>query len=81
MAYPLIMETPDHTSCVVSIGIDIPKGNIFMFENYWMEHDQFIDVVAHGWPILVNCIDKAKGHHCKVLEFEKSSKGMVGTVI
>jgi hypothetical protein len=37
-ATSMVMETSDHTPCVISIATDIPKGNIFRFENYWMEH-------------------------------------------
>lgn len=45
---------------MVSVGTDISKGNIFRFENYWMEHEQFINVVAHGWSVPVQHSDKAK---------------------
>jgi hypothetical protein len=31
-----------------------------MFENYWLEHDQFMEVVAHGWNIPVQQQDAAK---------------------
>jgi hypothetical protein len=29
--------------------LQIPKANIFQFENYWIEHPGFIDVVTIAW--------------------------------
>jgi hypothetical protein len=59
-AVGLVMEPSDHVPCVISISTNIPKGNIFRFENYWMEHENFIDVVAHGWSLPVEQAHKAK---------------------
>jgi len=33
----LVSEVSDHTPCLVQVETKIPKGNIFRFENYWME--------------------------------------------
>jgi endonuclease/exonuclease/phosphatase family metal-dependent hydrolase len=57
---PLVMEPSDHVSCVISINTKIPKGKIFRFENNWMEHEHFMDIVAHGWNLPVFQTDKAK---------------------
>jgi hypothetical protein len=54
------MEPSDHVPCVISINTKIPKGKIFRFENYWMEHEHFMDIVAHGWNLPVFQTDKAK---------------------
>jgi hypothetical protein len=43
------METSDHWSCVVEIKTSIPKGKIFIFENYWMSHESFLPLVAASW--------------------------------
>lgn len=32
----LAMETSDHVPCLVIVCTDIPKGNIFRFENFWL---------------------------------------------
>jgi hypothetical protein len=56
----LVMEPSDHVPCVISISTKIPKGNIFRFENYWMEHEHFMDLVTHGWNLPVLQTDKAK---------------------
>jgi len=34
----LFMETSDHVPCLINISTVIPKGQIFRFENYWLEH-------------------------------------------
>ena len=34
----LSMETSDHVPCLINISTVIPKGQIFRFENYWLEH-------------------------------------------
>jgi hypothetical protein len=49
----LVMEPSDHVPCVISISTQIPKGKIFRFENFWMEHEHFLDIVTHGWSIPV----------------------------
>ena len=54
------METSDHVPCVVNIATNIPKGKNFRFENYWMEHEVFMDVVRHGWSIPTQQSDVAK---------------------
>lgn len=50
-ACTLNSEVLDHTPCIIEIATDIPKSNIFIFENYWMEHENFLQVVSHGWSL------------------------------
>jgi hypothetical protein len=38
MVLPLAKTTSNHVPCVVQIGTSIPKVNIFIFENYWVNH-------------------------------------------
>jgi hypothetical protein len=54
------MEPSDHVPCVVSINTLIPKSSIFKFENYWMEHEHFLAVVARGWAVPTYQTDSAK---------------------
>jgi exonuclease III len=56
----LSMEPSDHVPCVVSINTSIPKSSIFRFENYWLEHEHFLAVVAHGWSVPTFQTDSAK---------------------
>jgi endonuclease/exonuclease/phosphatase family metal-dependent hydrolase len=39
----LVMETSDHVPCLVSVSTAIPKGSIFRFENFWLQHDDFLN--------------------------------------
>jgi hypothetical protein len=43
------METSDHVPCLVSISTKIPRKSIFRFENYWVEHANFHNVVQQSW--------------------------------
>jgi hypothetical protein len=49
-----------HVPCVVNITTEIPKGNLFRFENYWLHHEQFNQVMMHGWSIPTYHLDKAR---------------------
>lgn len=60
LAHTLTMETSDHVPCIITIETNIPKSNRFRFENYWMEHERFLDVVQHGWSVRVTATDSAK---------------------
>ena len=42
---PLARPTSDHVPCVISIGTDIPKAQIFRFENHWIHMPGFMEVV------------------------------------
>jgi hypothetical protein len=35
-------DISDHTPCLISISIDIPKAKVFHFENCWLSHDEFM---------------------------------------
>lgn len=48
-ASTLTMETSDHVPCLISISTAIPKGSVFRFENYWLQHDDFFNQVQLGW--------------------------------
>jgi hypothetical protein len=56
----LSRETSDHFLCVISVSTNIPQTKIFCFENYWLQHDDFMQVFMHGWNVPVAQEDKAK---------------------
>jgi hypothetical protein len=56
----LSRDTSDHSPCLISIFIDIPKAKTFIFENYWMLHDDFMQIMEHGWNLPNDQEDKAK---------------------
>lgn len=49
IAKPLVMETSDHWPCVIETKTNIPKSRIFRFENFWMEYEGFLPLVAACW--------------------------------
>lgn len=48
LANALSRDTSDHTPCLISATTNIPKTHVFKFENYWLAHEQFPEVVHHG---------------------------------
>jgi hypothetical protein len=46
---PLAKITSDYIPCKISISTRIPKANIFRFENFWAEHEDFVDTVCRSW--------------------------------
>jgi hypothetical protein len=64
MVRTLSRDTSNHFSCVVSISTDIPKAKVFQFENYWLLHDEFMQVMQYGWittsPFTAPLVDLAK---------------------
>lgn len=51
---PLAKVTSDHVPCKIMINTSIPKSNIFRFENFWTEQNDFISVVENAWTQHIN---------------------------
>jgi hypothetical protein len=64
-ASALSRDTSDHTPCLISAATKVPNPSVFRFENYWLEHHQFLDVLQHAWNLPVNQTDKAKRTNAK----------------
>jgi hypothetical protein len=60
-----VRPTSDHNPCVISIGTKIPKAKIFRFENYWMSHDSFQDIVKKAWDSPIAPMNSAKKINAK----------------
>jgi hypothetical protein len=56
----LSRDVSDHSPCVVTISTDIPKAKKNCFENYWLLHEEFMQVLEHGWNLPCNQEDRAK---------------------
>jgi hypothetical protein len=56
----LSRDISDHSPCLVSVSTGIPKAKSFRFENYWMLHKDFMQIMEHGWSLPNNQTDKAK---------------------
>ncbi|XP_020168394.1 uncharacterized protein [Aegilops tauschii subsp. strangulata] len=49
MILPLGKPVSDHIPCVVAIESKIPKSKLFRFENFWVNHEGFSNVVVASW--------------------------------
>lgn len=56
----MVRDTSDHVPCLVTVKINVPKVKIFRFENYWLEHRDFPQVMQHAWAIPPTHTDAAK---------------------
>ena len=57
---PLSRPISDHIPYVLHIGTHIPKGRMFRFENFWVEHPGFMDIVKLHWdnsPVYANAAE------------------------
>jgi hypothetical protein len=46
---PLGRITSDHVPCKIAISTSIPCANVFRFENYWAEREDFVSTVLESW--------------------------------
>jgi hypothetical protein len=72
--HSMTKPTSDHVPCVVTIGTKIPRSNIFRFENYWLQHSQFKDIVKNAWNIPVGYTDSAKMINAKFKNLRRALK-------
>jgi hypothetical protein len=56
----LTVETSDHVPCLISTSTAISKTLIFRFENYWLQHEDFMNQVSVGWHSDFHHSDAAK---------------------
>lgn len=54
------MDPSDHCPCAITISTPIPRKNFFRFENYWMDHSQFLPLIQQGWSSPTNQQEEAK---------------------
>jgi len=73
----LVMETFDHWPCV-EIGTTIPQSSIFIFENYWLSHEEFPQVAVNGWSAPDHIIDPAKRITTKFKNLRKELRNWKG---
>jgi hypothetical protein len=69
-----VKPTSDHVPCVIAIGTKIPRAKIFRFENYWLEHSDFKQVVQNIWNIPVGYSDSAKKINAKFKNLRRGLK-------
>jgi uncharacterized membrane protein YbaN (DUF454 family) len=54
------MLPSDHCPCIVNISTAIPRNKIFRFENHWLKHQQFQEILSQSWENSLAISDKAK---------------------
>lgn len=59
-ASTLSRDSSNHSSCIISVSTNVPKPAIFRFENFWLQHGNFILVLSHGWSLPISHTDQAK---------------------
>jgi hypothetical protein len=52
-------RTSDHIPCKIHIGTSIPMAQIFRFENIWLEHQGFYDLVKSVWSTNISATKSA----------------------
>jgi hypothetical protein len=73
-ASALSRDTSDQTPCLISAITSVPKPHTFRFENYWLEHHQFPEILQLGWNIPIQTEDKAKRISLKFKNLRKVLK-------
>ena len=74
IVFPLAKPISDHLPCVIKIGTAIPKARVFRFENYWLQHSDFKEVVAAAWSIPVGNLDVVKSLNAKFKNLRRALK-------
>ena len=74
IALPMAKPISDHLPCMIKIGTNIPKSKVFRFENYWLNHSSFKQVVQAAWNIPVGHTDCAKKINAKFKNVRRALK-------
>ena len=74
LAIPMAKPISDHLPCMIKIGTNIPKSKMFIFENYWLKHSSFKQVVQSAWNIPVGHTDHAKKINTKFKNVRRALK-------
>lgn len=56
----LDMVPSDHCPCLITVSTVIPRSRVFRFENYWLKHSEFQEILTNSWNQTVNTADSAK---------------------
>jgi hypothetical protein len=56
---PLARTTSDHIPCVIQIGTSIPKAKVFLFEAFWIDQPDFLEIVEASWEKEVSATNSA----------------------
>lgn len=71
-AKALDMVPSDHRPCLISVSTRIPKSRIFRFENSWLMHADFQNILSSSWNQATNLADSAKNLTAKYKGLRKN---------
>ena len=74
IASALSKPVSNHVPCVIDIDTKMPTSNVFRFENYWLQHESFKQIVKNAWNIPVGHLDKAKLVNAKLKNTRRALK-------
>jgi hypothetical protein len=69
-----VKPTSDHNPCIISIDTKIPRAKIFRFENFWMRHDGFKDIVKNCREVPIPHMNSAKKINAKFKNLRRALK-------
>jgi hypothetical protein len=70
----LSRDTSDHIPCLITASTNVPRPQTFRFENYWLEHENFIPVLQHAWQLQTMTDDSAKKISAKFKNLRRALK-------
>jgi hypothetical protein len=71
---PMVKITSDHLPCRIVISTKIPRSTIFRFENFWVEHEEFLDIVLDSWRSMRANENSARNMSSKLKKLRASLK-------
>lgn len=75
------MIPSDHCPCIITVSSSIPKGHIFRFENYWLQNQEFQNILTQKWNQTSPHLDSARCLSGKFKILRKSLREWQASVI
>jgi hypothetical protein len=71
---PVAQITSDHIPCRIAVSTKIPRSTIFRFENFWVEHEGFLDTILNSWRSLSTNENSARNISSKLKRLRANLK-------
>jgi hypothetical protein len=71
---PMAKPISDQVPCCDQIGTRIPKAKVFRFENFWMQHPGFLELVEESWGSSIQSQNAASRIAAKFKNLRRSLK-------
>lgn len=63
-----------HVPLMIQVKTSIPKANLFRFENFWIQHDGFLQQVENAWLSIYNASSNALAISAKFKQLRRNLK-------